>query len=112
MIRTPLLHVLASRYQMTYECLVKDFQASVVCSRQQQQQGSASRYPRQLHSASLFGQVENAKDIAKNFEQREKTDGASAHHTLKLALGDGRQTVRLREGLATLEFAQADWGMA
>ncbi|CAM9358532.1 unnamed protein product, partial [Hapterophycus canaliculatus] len=38
-------------------------------------------------------QVENATDIAKNFEQREKTDGASSHHTLKLALGDGRQTV-------------------
>ncbi|CAM9154732.1 unnamed protein product [Scytosiphon promiscuus] len=38
-------------------------------------------------------QVENATDIAKNFEQREKTDGSSPHHTLKLALGDGRQTV-------------------
>ncbi|CAB1117694.1 unnamed protein product [Ectocarpus sp. CCAP 1310/34] len=38
-------------------------------------------------------QVENARDIAKNLEQREKVDGSSAHHTLKLALGDGRQTV-------------------
>ncbi|CAM9161348.1 unnamed protein product [Ectocarpus sp. 4 AP-2014] len=38
-------------------------------------------------------QVENVRDIAKNLEQREKVDGLSAHHTLKLALGDGRQTV-------------------
>ncbi|CAM9636227.1 unnamed protein product, partial [Discosporangium mesarthrocarpum] len=35
-------------------------------------------------------QVENAKDIAKSFEQRE---GSSSHHTLKLAVGDGKQTV-------------------
>eukprot|EP00752_Nemacystus_decipiens_P009171 g8192.t1 len=38
-------------------------------------------------------QVENATDIAKSFEQREKVDGGSFHHTLKLAVGDGRQTV-------------------
>eukprot|EP00903_Cladosiphon_okamuranus_P011728 g11028.t1 len=38
-------------------------------------------------------QIENARDIAKSFEQREKADGGSFHHTLKLALGDGRQTV-------------------
>ena len=40
--------------------------------------------------------MENARDIAKSFEQREKVDGGSFHHTLKLALGDGRQTVRFR----------------
>ncbi|CAN0248913.1 unnamed protein product, partial [Laminaria digitata] len=37
--------------------------------------------------------VENSRDISKNFEQREKADSGSSYHTLKLALGDGRQTV-------------------
>lgn len=43
--------------------------------------------------------MENSRDISKNFEQREKADSGSSYHTLKLALGDGRQTVRLRTSL-------------
>lgn len=39
-------------------------------------------------------QVEESRDVAKSFEQRERSDGGSSHHTLKLALGDGTQTVR------------------
>ncbi len=50
----------------------------------------------------MVGQVESATDIAKNFEQREKTDGGSSHHTLKMALGDGRQTV---SGVTTRRLA-------
>lgn len=42
---------------------------------------------------SYLFQVEGARDIAKTLEQRESTDGTSAYHTLKLALGDGAQTV-------------------
>lgn len=39
--------------------------------------------------------------MAKTLEQRREADGKSSHHTLKLALGDGRQTV-MRDGSRTV----------